>query len=286
MELEDIRQGQNGDCFILSSLGSILSTLGEEFIKNITSVIKDENKTYIIFNYYVLENDNFIKKQNNTVYYNTSLIKISSKNKDWVKYIEYAYVKQFFTDFNKLFNEGGIAFNVLESLTGYKSKILINRLFDNKEGLYYEICNETIINNNWNNNFIKYLDIIYNKSFTIFIEKIWKILSKNKTVDNNKIYKLDFPSVIGITGVYNNLEIPGVINGHLYSIIGISKDKYNNKFLHVFNPHHNVKSRKTYYDKKTNNFISKTNIDRYGIWSFYEIVLFMSDLTYSFINNV
>ena len=45
---------------------------------------------------------------------------------------------------NKLLNEGGIAFNVLENLTGYKSKIIINRLFDNNEDLYYEICEERI----------------------------------------------------------------------------------------------------------------------------------------------
>ena len=61
----------------------------------------------------------------------------------------------------------------------------------------------------------------------------------------------------------------------------ISIDNYNNRFIHVFNPHHNVEARKTYYDNINNTFISEITIDNYGIWSLDEIIIFMSDLTYS-----
>ena len=140
MKLEDIRQGRDGDCFILSSISSILSSLGEVYISNIINEI-DNN---IIFNFYTKIDDIFEKKKI-TFLYNENEFNISSKNKDWVKKIEYAYIKQFYNnDINKLLEEGGIAFNVLENLTGYKSKIIINRLFDNKKDLYYEICEERI----------------------------------------------------------------------------------------------------------------------------------------------
>ena len=203
------------------------------------------------------------------------------------KKIEYAYIKQFYNnDMNKLLNEGGIAFNVLENLTGYKSKIIINRLFDNNEDLYYEICEERIKKEIWNNDFIKYLDILFKKYPTIIIEKIWNILTNNiqkndNTIIPNNIYKINCPCVIGINGHFNKITIPGVINEHLYSVIGISIDKYNNKYLHVFNPHHNVEGRQTIYKKSEDNFISKIDKNRYGKWSLNETILFMSDLTYS-----
>ena len=282
MNFEDIRQGKDGDCFILSSILSILSSLGEVFISNII----DEIDTKIKFNYYVKNGDIF-KKQALIFLYNEKEFNISSKNKDWVKKIEYGYIKQFYNNnINKLFEEGGIAFNVLENLTGYKSKIIINRLFDNKTQLYYEVCNETIINSEWSIDFIKYLDILFKKYPTFLITKIWKILINNIEINNieikpNTIYKIICPCVIGINGHFNKITIPGIINEHLYSVIGISIDEYNNKFVHVFNPHHNVDARQTSYNDVNNSFVSKIEKCRYGIWSFNEIILFMSDLTYS-----
>ena len=65
------------------------------------------------------------------------------------------------------------------------------------------------------------------------------------------------------------------------ALIGISIDNYNNRFIHVFNPHHNVDARKTYYDNINNTFISDISIDNYGIWALDEIIVFMSDLTYT-----
>ena len=92
---------------------------------------KYEIDNNIVFNYYIKKNDIF-EKNTLTFLYDEKEFDISPKNKDWVKKIEYAYIKQFYNnDMNKLLNEGGIAFNVLENLTGYKSKIIINRLFDN-----------------------------------------------------------------------------------------------------------------------------------------------------------
>ena len=89
------------------------------------------------------------------------------------------------------------------------------------------------------------------------------------------------PCVIGINGHFSKITIPGIINEHLYSVIGVSIDKYNNKFLHVFNPHYNVDARQTSYNNINNSFVSNIEKSRYGVWSFYEIILFMSDLTYS-----
>ena len=285
MKLEDIRQGRDGDCFILSSISSILSSLGEVYISNIIKEI-DNN---IIFNYYVKINEIFYKKKL-TFFYKENEFDISSKNKDWVKKIEYAYIKQFYNnDINKLLEKGGIAFNVLENLTGYKSKIIINRLFDNKEELYYEICEERIKKNIWKNDFVKYLDILFKKYPTLLIQKIWNILTNNiqknnNTIIPNNIYTIKCPCVIGINGHFNNINIPGIINEHLYSVIGISIDEFNNKYLHVFNPHHNVDSRHTEYKKLDNSFISKINKNRYGKWCMNEIIIFMSDLTYSSIS--
>tara|TARA_B100001559_G_scaffold305854_1_gene296524 strand:+ start:222 stop:1079 length:858 start_codon:yes stop_codon:yes gene_type:complete len=282
MKLEDIRQGKEGDCFILSSISSILSSLGEVYISNIINEI-DNN---IIFNFYTKIDDIFEKKKI-TFLYNENEFNISSKNKDWVKKIEYAYIKQFYNnDINKLLEEGGIAFNVLENLTGYKSKIIINRLFDNKKELYYEICEERIKKKIWKNDFVKYLDILFKKYPTLLIQKIWNILTNNIQKNNteiipNNIYKMNYPCVIGINGHFNKITIPGIINEHLYSVIGISIDEYNNKYLHVFNPHHNVDGRETIYKNLENNFVSKISKNRYGKWSLNEIILFMSDLTYS-----
>ena len=288
MKLEDIRQGKEGDCFILSSILSILSSLGELYISSIINEKNTEIDNNIVFNYYIKKNDIF-EKNTLTFLYDEKEFDISPKNKNWVKKIEYAYIKQFYNnDINKLLNEGGIAFNVLENLTGYKSKIIINRLFDNKEDLYYELCEERIKKEIWKNDFIKYLDILFKKYPTIIIEKIWNILTKNiqknknySEIIPNNIYKINCPCVIGINGHFNKITIPGIINEHLYSIIGISIDEYNNKYLHVFNPHHNVDSRQTIYNKLEDSFISKIEKNRKGKWSLNETILFMSDITYS-----
>ena len=221
MKLEDIRQGKEGDCFILSSISSILSSLGELYVSNIINEIETKIDNNIVFNYYIKKNDIFEKKRL-IFLYNEKEFNISSKNKEWVKKIEYAYIKQFYNNnMNKLLNEGGIAFNVLENLTGYKSKIIINRLFDNNEDLYYEICEERIKKEIWKNDFVKYLDILFKKYPTFLIEKIWNILTKNIQKTNseiipNNIYKIRCPCVIGINGHFNKITIPGIINEHLY----------------------------------------------------------------------
>ena len=274
MKLTDIRQGKDGDCFILSSIVSILVCYKEMYVNKIIQT----NKDIVTFTYYVKEN-NILQKKELIYKYSDNLYKISKKNKDWVKKIEFGYIKVFYNNINTLINNGGLAYNVLEHLTGNKSKIIINRLFDNKEELYYEICKERLNNNIWSNDFIKHLDTISNKYISILQYKIWNILNTNKSTKN--VINIEIPCVIGIQGTYNKINIEGIIYGHLYSIIGISIDNYNNKFIHVFNPHHNVKSRKTYYDNINNTFVSNINIDNYGIWALDEIVIFMSDFTYS-----
>lgn len=277
MELLDIRQGRDGDCFILSSIGSVLVSFNEFFINKI---IKTDGK-YIEFNYYIRNNDDF-EKYKVKYEYIEDLYKISKKNKNWVKKIEYAYIKTFYNNnINNLLNNGGVAYNVLENLTGYKSKIIINRLFDNKEDLYYEICEERLNHKKWKNDFIKHLDILSNKYISVIQNKIWNKLSNKNNIVVNTLNKIKIPSVIGIQGHYEKKNINGIIYGHLYSVIGLSIDDYNNKFIHVFNPHHNVEARKTYYDNINNTFISDISIDNYGIWALDEIIIFVSDITYS-----
>lgn len=284
MDLLDIHQGKNGDCFILSSIASIFNSLGQNFINKI---ILTNNDNFIEFNYYK-NNNNIFEKHKDVYKYTENLCKISKKCKTWVKKIEFAYIYKFYNnDINNLLNSGGLAYNVLEHLTGYKSNIIINRLFDNNEDLYYEICQERLNHTNWKNDFIKNLDIISNRYISIIQNKIWYNLTNKNNIKNNikknTLNKINIPCVIGIQGHYDKQTINGIIYGHLYSVIGLSIDDYNNKFIHVFNPHHNVEARKTYYDNITNTFISNIDIDNYGIWALDEIIIFMSDITYSII---
>ena len=278
MNLTDIRQGKNGDCFILSTIISILHTYGEEFINKI--LIKLDSNNYE-FNYYINNTNNeIIKTKINFIYPIDNNFCISPKSKDWVKQIEYIYIKLFYNnDNNKVINEGGIAKDVLTRLCGKKSKIIINRIFDNKTQLYYDICNERINNYEWTNDFIKPLNIISKYKLTIFIKRIWKLLTSYYIILPNTYYNVKFPCVIGINGHFN-INIPGIINEHLYSVLGFMIDKYKNKYIYVFNPHHNVDARITSYNEDKKTFISKIEKSRYGIWAFDEIIVFISDFTY------
>ena len=278
MNLEDIRQGANGDCFILSSLASILNSLGENIIDN----IYQDDSNGIIFNYYQ-KMDNSLEKKNKLFEYDEKEFRISRKSKEWVRKIEYCYIKQFYNgSIENLTANGGISYQVLERLLGVPSKILINRILDNKEKLYYEICNQFIIKDSWNIDFIKCLNLLTKSSVTIFIERLWRVLTKDiSEIKSDNIYQVKVPCVVGVNGVFNKITIPGVINEHLYSVVGFFIDSYGNKFLQVFNPHHNVLARYTTYDVEKDIFLSETKIDRYSIWSFYEIAIFVSDITYS-----
>ena len=66
MKLEDIRQGKEGDCFILSCISSILSSLGEFYVSNVINEKNTEiDNNNIVFNYYIKNNDIFEKKNIN-----------------------------------------------------------------------------------------------------------------------------------------------------------------------------------------------------------------------------
>ena len=58
MKLTDIRQGKDGDCFILSSIVSILVCYKEMYINKIIQT----NKDIVTFTYYVKENNILQKK--------------------------------------------------------------------------------------------------------------------------------------------------------------------------------------------------------------------------------
>jgi len=283
MELTDIRQGINGDCFILSSIVSILDSFGSGFISNIFESITEHDG---LFCYYNKINNKLIRKCE-VVTYEAAYI-LSPKSHEWVKKIENAYIKLFYKgDIDFLLQNGGIAFDVLERLTGLSSQILINRSFDNKESIYYELCRESIMNNTWSTEFVKFINIITKWKYTVFIEKFWNILLKGigydsvESLEPGTVYKPKLPCVIGINSIFNNIVIPGIINDHLYSIVGVVVDEDKNRYIHAYNPHYNVDARLTKYDKNTKKYISEIYKQREGVWSIYELAIFCSDFTYS-----
>ena len=94
MKLEDIRQGREGDCFILSSILSILSSLGELYVSNIINEKNTEIDNNIVFNYYIKKNDIF-EKNTLTFLYDEKEFDISPKNKDWVKKLNMLILNNF-----------------------------------------------------------------------------------------------------------------------------------------------------------------------------------------------
>ena len=273
MLLDDIVQGKHGDCFILASLISILHTYGSNFINKIINY--QSNNTYN-FIYYT---DDKLKKIKNFTYDNSSKI-LSPKSANWVKQIEYIYIKLFHKNILDLINNGGTSFDVFSRLIGIKPKIYMNRLFDNKEELYYDFCNNTIVNNNLEMNSFKYLDIIMKRKITLWIEVLWKYLLNNENILVNTIHNIKTPTTIGINSIFNKITIPGICNDHCYSIIGIKIDDYGNKYIQVCNPQNKVESRTTSYNKIDNLFYSNISIDRFGLWSLYEVSLFSSEIIY------
>jgi len=274
MELSDIRQGRNGDCFILSSIISILHTFGNDFI---TKIVENEFDNNYIFNHYSIT-ENVTQKDKIKFTYPDNTINLSSKSRDWVQKIETAYIKKFFNgNVTQVLDKGGIAKDVLSRLTGLDTKIIINRILDNKEKLCYDICKERIKNPEWSNDFIKYLDILSGYKVTIFKNKIWELINSHNKIIPEKYYKVKNPCVIGTNGHFQNLLIPGIINEHLYSVLGYKIDQFNNKFLYVYNPHHNRDARVTHYNGRS--FITEIKKGRKSIWSFDEIILFISDFT-------
>jgi len=273
MLLDDIVQGKHGDCFILASLISILHTYGSNFINKI---IKYENNNTYNFIYYT---DYKIKKISNFTYDNSSKI-LSPKSADWVKKIEYIYIKLFHKNILDLINNGGTSFDVFSRLIGIKPKIYMNRLFDNKEELYYDFCNNTIFNSTWEVKHFKYLDIIMKRKITLWMEILWKYLLNNENIQVNTIHIIKTPTTIGINSIFNKITIPGICTDHCYSIIGIKIDDSGNKYIHVCNPQNEVETRTTTYNKIYNLFYSNISIDRFGLWSLYEVSLFSSEIIY------
>ena len=273
MNIQDIRQGKNGDCFILASLISLLFTFGNEYMKNIVKHEKDNN---YIFTYF---SDINLKKKISFRYENSNDI-ISPKSAEWVKIIEFAYIKLFHKNNENVIKNGGSAYNVLFNLTGIKPKVYINKLFDNQEELYYDLCNNTITNTSWGIESFNYINKLSNWKLSIWIELIWKYLKNISEKIENNIWRLKKPAIIGINGIYNKIEIPGVLNDHCYSINKLLIDNFGNKYIEVCNPHCKTECRKTSFNANSNNFESKISIDRFGVWSFQEVAVFSSDITY------
>lgn len=265
MDINDIIQGRHGDCFILASIISILHSLGENQIKKI---IKDDSDQYYYFNFWI-KNKKFSIKLDET-----KIKTISPKCKKWVKKIEYGYIYVFYkNNINKIIEEGGISQKVIYDLIGIKPKIYINRLFDNFDiETFKTISNEISSSFEWSNNFVT-------KDIKNWLNEIWDSLTSISDFNNfekNKIFNLKYPAVVGI---YSRTNIKGIVNEHAYSILGIMIDKNYNKFLHVFNPHKNIDSRKTIFLEKKNKYYSKIDKDRLGIWSLDECSIYVSDFT-------
>ena len=202
MDISDIKQGKDGDCFILSSIISILHTSGSFKIDKIID-LKDN---YYYFNFYKMDNLKRILSYTEKIFISDTL-DISKKNENWVKLLESAYIKVFYNnDINSLLKNGGIAKDVLFRLTGFTTKIIINRLFDEREELYYEICNETICKEKWCSDFINHLDKIFKYQPSKFKNKIWKIITGDNLIEKNMYYNLKLPCLLGINGHYENIK--------------------------------------------------------------------------------
>lgn len=278
MELLDIRQGRNGDCFILSSIIAILHSLTSNYINNIIRKLDD---TIYLFSFWLNNKKYSIKLDSNNIGKC-----LSPKSKLWVKQIEYGYIYAFYqNNINHILEKGGMSHQVLHRLTGLDIKVYLNKLLDNyTEEQYSELCN--IINQtSWditsilNNNMIQWIDTIWN----LLITKT-TLYSNIKSNDNiklipNNIYNLITPGVIGTNGSYREKQIRGVVSEHSYAIIGISIDEYDNKYLHTFNPQQQVETRITNYNLHNNRFYTHYSIDRNAKWTFKELFIFVSDLS-------
>lgn len=276
MKLSDIRQGKHGDCFILASIISILYSYGESYIN---TMIDTKEKNKYILNYYDYLEQQIIKKELEFIFDSSHIL--SPKNKLWVQLIEYGYILAFHNNEHELIiKNGGIAKNVLFHLTGIEYTVLINRIFDNKTEFHKELCEHSIINDSWDYKFINLIDKISKYSISKWLYKIWNYLLQNiaiKDLKPNIIYDLTKPCVIGT--INNDIMIPGIIAQHSYSILSISIDDYQHKYLHIFNPQYNTKSRKTNYNNDIDRFDSIVSIDRYSKWNLLELCLFVSDIT-------
>lgn len=272
MYISDIKQGKNGDCFILSSIISILHTLGPAKINQIINL----HDNYYFFNFY---KSNHLPQRKKLSFSN--ILNISKKNEQWVQLIESAYINVFYNNNLKLLlQNGGIAQQVLFHLTGMNTKIIINRLFDEKEELYYEICNETICKEIWSSDFMTYLDKIFTYQPSKFKKKIWNIITNNRIIQKNIYYSLDLPCLLGINGHYENIEIPGIVTSHIYAILGFEIDNDENQFIYIYNSHHNTPGRITKFDNVSKCFHSTVHKSRQSILSLQEVAIYGSDFTY------
>ena len=273
MELIDIRQGRNGDCFILSPIIAILHSLTSNYIQNIITEIEDT--TIFSFSFWLNKKKYSIKLDSNNI--GKSL---SPKSQLWVKQIEHGYIYVFYqNNINHILEKGGMSHQVLQRLTGLDVKVYLNKLLDHyNEEQYSELCN--IINqSSWD------ITSILNNSIIQWTNTIWSRLITKIELDDenhllpNHIYNLVSPGVVGINGSYRNKQVLGIVSEHSYAIIGISIDDYDNKYLHTFNPQHKVESRITNYNPNTQEFNTNCSIDRNGKWSFNELLIFVSDFS-------
>ena len=273
MELIDIRQGRNGDCFILSPIIAILHSLTSNYIKNIITEVEDT--TNFSFSFWLNKKKYSIKLDSNNI--GKSL---SPKSQLWVKQIEHGYIHVFYqNNINHILEKGGMSHQVLQRLTGLDVKVYLNKLLDHyNEEQYSELCN--IINqSSWD------ITSILNNSIIQWTNTIWSRLITKIELDDenhllpNHIYNLVSPGVVGINGSYRNKQVLGIVSEHSYAIIGISIDDYDNKYLHTFNPQHKVESRITNYNPNTQEFNTNCSIDRNGKWSFNELLIFVSDFS-------
>ena len=273
MELNDIRQGRNGDCFILSSIIAILHSFTSNYIKNIITNV--EGTTIYSFSFWLNNKKYSIKLDSTNI--GKSL---SPKSQLWVKQIEYGYIYAFYqNNINNILEKGGMSHQVLQRLTGLDVKVYLNKLLDHyNEPQYTELCN--IINqSSWD------ITSILNNTIIQWTNSIWsRLITKIELNDENHlvpnyIYHLVSPGVVGINGSYRNKQVLGIVSEHSYAIIGISIDDYDNKYLHTFNPQHKVESRITNYNPDTQQFNTIYSIDRNGKWAFNELFIFVSDFS-------
>ena len=160
MQLLDIRQGRNGDCFILSSIISILHSLSSDYIKYI---IKEINSSIYSFSFWNKNKKYSIQLNSNHIGQS-----LSPKSKLWVKRIEYGYIYVYYqNDITNILEKGGMSHQVLNRLTGLNIKVHLNKVLDNYNEEQYSVLCDIINHINWNTSTIindtitKWIDSIY-----------------------------------------------------------------------------------------------------------------------------
>ena len=220
-KISDIKQTNIGDCYLLASLISMVSTNeGRKFIKK---VVQDNHDGFVTVSFYGSNRKIIIEK--------TVPKGISTKNALWVKMIEKAYAAsgrlgekvingydsvitgytyKFILKISDKEREKAIRINILNDLKGYGLKQLYN---DKKEEVKDDISEESV----------SYLSrLTQTESYTLYQLNIWKKVVEGLEKNRNVIF-------------WTYIKSMGIFTNHGYAITGCEKIG-SHYFFKVINP--------------------------------------------------